>query len=271
MTVYLGPQKGQTLQLEQFESGSGRILIGLSWDTKDSENKSASSDPNFLREDASSGEVAFQTIKDLPDATIDIFKLAGKKSEQMKKNFWWHFKTGGVFRYLTHGGKQLDGPGREKDYPDLDLDLSCYVFNQQAQFEVEIGPGAYEASDASGSVYHSGDDSTGHAGPDDEQIFINTQDVPDTYAHFFIVVTSDCRFSLDETNDPFLRIAQSKNNTNYFTQSIKPAVNLDAYACVCAHIYRDGEHWYVHNITDFVDFNTDWKTQLAKYIKKEAA
>lgn len=267
MTVYVGPQKGCTLQLD----AGGRILIGLSWDPKDIENKFDPGNPEFLPENAGVSQTVIQTIKDLPEATFDIFKMAGKKNEQDKKNFWWHFKTGWLWRYLTHGGKQLDGPGREKDFPDLDLDVSCYVFNQNGEFEIEIGPGAYEASDDLGSVYHSGDDSSGYGGPDDEQIFINTQDIPESYAHFFVVVTSDCQYSLDETNDPFLRIALSKGDTNFFMQSIKPAANLDAYACVCAHLFRDSDYWYVRNITDFVAFETDWKSQLSKYIERKAA
>lgn len=249
MTVFTGPEKGQKVVLDLSPEGKSRIVIGLSWDPLDA----GWFDP---------------ANRKTPDWAVDESDTPQEKSVREKAYMISEIIPSVLFAFHTLGrNKAQDNPeGREDGYNHFDLDLYCHIYDSDGNHKAQIGPEAEIMIDASKTLYHSGEDYSGIGGPDDEQIHIETRDLPDGYDNFIITVTSDNRFSFDEVDDPFIRIADSKTENDQLKMSIKPPANLDAYAFVFARIFKENDQWYVQNISEFVDFEQDWPEFLKRYL-----
>lgn len=156
-----------------------------------------------------------------------------------------------------------------KDAGRYDLDLSCYVFDRDMRLKCVIGPEEEVYSDPSRKVYHSGDDIHGSAGAgDDEQAFVETAELPEDYAHFFFVVETDGRYSLNETPNASVRLADSRTNKNALRHAVSPPAGSSAHGYVFCHVFREeaGEEagWAFRDISEYVAFSTDW----VKYLKQ---
>lgn len=153
-----------------------------------------------------------------------------------------------------------------KDAGRYDLDLSCFAFDSEMRLQCVIGPSEEVYADESRKVYHSGDDKQGSAGVgDDEQAFVETLDLSDDYAHFFFVVETDGRYSLNETPNATVRLADSRTNKNAVKHTIAPPEDSDAHGYVFCHVFRDAgskSGWAYRDISEYVPFSTDWVKYL---------
>lgn len=237
MNVLKGPEKNTDTTLDISATQSNRILVGLSWDPKLSgweERPKAKDNPDIL------DKAAYYIY--------DVFRHLAYVEYQRKSL------------------KQNDLPERKENSDYFDLDLHCYVFDSSGNLKQKLGPDYKEAIDPTSSTYHSGEDFSGTGGPDDEQIHIETKNIPDEYKHFIFFVRSDCKFSLDEINDPVVRLADSKTETNFLEVAIRPPANLDAYGFIFAHVYHENGEWHVKNLSEYAAFDIDWEEELKKYL-----
>lgn len=160
-----------------------------------------------------------------------------------------------LYRRGVVDGKSVEDAGR------YDLDLSCYVFDSHMNLKCVIGPEEGNYSDPSKKVYHSGDQIHGSAGTsDDEQAFVETKNLPEDYAHFFFVVETDGRYSLNETPNASVRLACSRTNKNALLKQISAPQGAHGY--VFCHVFREGDGFAYRDISEFADFDAGWVRTL---------
>lgn len=182
---------------------------------------------------------------------------------------------GGFFKkILSFGGS---GAGKEKGGRDanadrFDLDLDCYIFNADMACKCVVGTeGDALLIEGSKKVYHSGDDQTGAAG---EQVCVETEGLPEDYQHFFFVVRSDCKYSLDQFNNPLIRLEDAKSSDIALENTLIPQGELDiprAYNYAFCHVFRDGGKWFFRNIDLHMADGVEWDMTLPDLVRKQAA
>ncbi|MEZ5813331.1 MAG: TerD family protein [Alphaproteobacteria bacterium] len=234
MNILKGPAKGQSEAINISKTSRDRVLIGLSWDMK-----------------------KLEKIK-LPKPQQIHIQSAVEEIE----NVIHRYRT---FKFLNRPVNEHDAPdARDSDFAHFDLDLYCYIFDDSGELVEMIGPDYTELVEDSGSAYHSGDDFSGLGGGDDEQIYIETKNLPENYKKFLICVKSDCAFSLDEIDNPVIRIADGQSDEDFLRVAISPAANLNASAFIFAQVYHDGADWVVENIGEYADAGYD----IGRYFKE---
>lgn len=153
-----------------------------------------------------------------------------------------------------------------KDAGRYDLDLSCFAFDGQMRLQCVIGPSEDVYADESRKVCHSGDDKHGSAGAgDDEQVFVETSGLTGEYAHFFFIVETDGRYSLNETPNASVRLADSRTNKNALKRAISPPEGSAAHGYVFCHVFRDESSpsgWAFRDVSEYVPFSTGWVKYL---------
>ena len=229
MGLITGPAKGETAKLNITDEGRRRILIGLSWDSKDLSHK----------------ELLTQTLASLNDIAFGDITL-------IKAN-------------IKRIYEKADLEGQDTDDQNFDLDLSCFAFNEQGIFQALVDPLAWNAIDESGKIYHSGEDMTGDGGGDDEQVYFELNELPDNLQELFIVVQSDCAHSFDKVLNPMIRVADSKSDANCLQVNINQLEHSDAYGFVFCRIFKQNDSWHITNISAFCQYKENWSKFLAQY------
>ena len=222
MTLITGPEKGQSAELNITEKSQERVLIGLAWD------------PNTLDKIQEAKQI-LRGVDDVLFGKIHLFKAN-----------------------VARISEKMDTESRETDDQNFDLDLSCFAFDRDGNFQSLVDPNAWHAIDTTGKIYHTGDDPTGHQGPDDEQIHIELKDLPDNLHEFFIVVQSDCAHSFDKIKNAEIRIADSFTNTNILQSKLNIAEGNNKYGFVYCRIYKQNNNWMIENISKFCEFDEEW-------------
>ena len=229
MGLITGPAKGDSAKLDITNEGRRRVLIGLSWDSKDLSKK----------------ELLTQTLSSLKDIAFGDITLLKANARRVHE--------------------KADLEGQDADDQNFDLDLSCFAFDEKGTFQALVDPVAWNAIDESGKMYHSGEDMTGDGGGDDEQIYVELTGLPEHLHEFFIVVQSDCAHSFDKVLNPMIRVADSKSNANALQVNINQLEHSDAYGFVLCRIFRDGDDWQITNISTFCAYKEDWPEFLAQF------
>lgn len=231
MKVFKGPAQGQTSQIHISETQRDRVLVGLSWDMKELEKV------------------------EIPVAEWIPFKKYLQAAADWADDSVHAFRT---MNYMPKTVNQHDDPDhRDTDFEGFDLDLYCYIFDEQGALVEKVGPDYKDVVSEGGEVYHSGDDFSGLGGLDDEQIYIETKKLPENYKHFLFVVKSDCKFNLNDISDPVVRIADGKTNEDFLKEDIRPAANMNASALIFAHMAEVNDNWTITNISEYADAEFD--------------
>lgn len=153
-----------------------------------------------------------------------------------------------------------------------DLDLACFVYNKKGEYIDFVGAMAQDNIDQTGCIYHSGDDSGGAGGLDDEYISVELADLPyDTTDLVFVAeIRSDHTFK--DIANPSFRVADGASNKELHREPlVQGGKGGDSQACVLAHIYRDGGSetgWSLHIIDQYpkLDDVSDWGSYLTRYL-----
>lgn len=226
MALFTGPR--QTEQHKPFtitEEPPARFIVGLSWNPD--EKKVAPP----------------KAFKFLPSILSHLWRVEqGAKTKEKDKAL-----------------------GRDMDSEEHDLDLYCYVFDNENQLKAIVGPEDNILFDPSGGVFHSGDATTGSGVGDDEIVSVVTTKIPAEYSHFFFVVKSDSKFSLDEINDPRIRLADGKTDINALSNPIASPPELKAAGYIFCHVARTEEGWTCRNLDTYTNFDENWNTLLSSF------
>ncbi len=153
-----------------------------------------------------------------------------------------------------------------------DLDLSCFVYNNNGEYVDFVGSMAQDNIDQHGCIYHSGDDAGGAGDLDDEHISVELAGLPyETKSLIFVAeIRSDHVFV--EIANPAMRVADGMTNRNLHAMKLGKVDDAEGKtACVMARIYRDRASetgWSLQIIDQYpkLDDVSDWGTYLTRYL-----
>lgn len=145
-----------------------------------------------------------------------------------------------------------------------DLDLTCLMFDADGAYLDYVT--GNRAIDESGAVYHSGDDTTGAGGGDDEQVSVELLRVPEDVSHIVFVAEVKSLHRLGDIGNPTIRIADGKTDRNQLTARLDEGG--DNNACIFARIVRNGDSWDLHYIGAYVNTADieDWVEPISDYL-----
>ena len=151
-----------------------------------------------------------------------------------------------------------------------DLDLACSVYDAQGNYIDFVGSMAQDSMDSTGSIYHSGDDSTGEGMGDDESISVELAGLPRSTTHLFFVTEIQSDHVFEDVTKPTMRIADGMSDENLATLAMTGPQSAGAKACIMARIFRDPASetgWSLHLIGDYPDLSkvSDWGSYLPRY------
>lgn len=253
MTASQAPAKGQTAELKITQEGARRFIVGLSWD------------PPELP-----GMKVNVSVRQGDDAISKVSHALFAPFEFIRVLFVSFFNLITMDMYAKKTGKDGDAVGRDKQSEAHDLDLDCYIFDENMNFKVLVGTEDDALIDPSKKVHHSGDDQGGMGGDDDEVVSVETNGLPDDYRHFYFVVKSDSMHDLSQYINPKIRLADGKTNANALALPIGKD-GAGKYNYVFCLVSRktatngDGDKvdsWSVTAIDEYVGEDMEWETGL---------
>jgi stress response protein SCP2 len=152
-----------------------------------------------------------------------------------------------------------------------DLDLSCYIFDENKEYVDFVGAEGQDNMDQSGKIYHSGDDMTGEGEGDDEAISIELANVPDYVCHMVFLVEVNTNHAFGEIHQPSARIADGFDDSNLYETVFGQTEGSDNKSYIIAEIYRNRTSptgWSLHNIDDYpnVEEIEDWAEYMKQFL-----
>lgn len=152
-----------------------------------------------------------------------------------------------------------------------DLDLICFVYDDQGTYIDYVGAEAQDSMARSGKIYHSGDDMTGEGDGDDEFISLEFAEMPSNVAQIVFVVEIRSNHTFEDLEAPEVRVADGMDNRNLFHTFLDEPESKAAKACVSFKLYRDitaETGWSLENIGAYPDISQieDWAGYLTRYL-----
>ena len=136
--------------------------------------------------------------------------------------------------FLGFGGKA----------PDIDLDASCIMFDDQGNQTDAAWFGQLKSKD--GSVVHTGDNRTGDGDGDDEQIVVDLTKVPVNIKSLVFTVNSFTGQDFSQIENATCRIVNASNNKEVARFNLSALGSHNAQ--IMAKLYRHGGEWKMHAI-----------------------
>lgn len=151
-----------------------------------------------------------------------------------------------------------------------DLDINCFVYDQNRTCIDFIGAEANETVDKSGKIYHSGDNMCGAGEGDDETITVELANIPGHYNTLVFLVEVSGIHVFSEIENPAIRIVDSMSNAELLQTDLTHEQGANSKAFAFAAIYRDSTSpsgWTLTNISEYPDISqiTDWADYLGQY------
>jgi tellurium resistance protein TerZ len=163
---------------------------------------------------------------------ISLEKEAGVKLTKIIMGLGWDaVKSKG---FLGFGGKT----------PDIDLDASCILFDEQGNQTDSAWFRQLQSKD--GSVIHTGDNRTGAGDGDDEQITVDLTRVPANVKSLVFTVNSFTGQNFSQIENATCRIINASNNQEVARFNLSTLGSHNAQ--IMAKIYRHGSEWKMHAI-----------------------
>ena len=152
-----------------------------------------------------------------------------------------------------------------------DLDIVCYVYDEEGEFIDFVGAEAQDSIDQSGKIYHSGDEMTGTAEGDDEFISAELMVLPDEIHGMVFLVEIQSQHVFEDISDANVRLADGIDNKNLLETSMKTEEGARTNTFVFASIFRNKKSqtgWTLRNISDFPDISQieEWGSYLSQYV-----
>lgn len=163
---------------------------------------------------------------------ISLEKEAGGSLNKIIMGLGWDaVKSKG---FLGFGGKA----------PDIDLDASCIMFDEQGNQTDAAWFRQLKSKD--GSVVHTGDNRTGAGDGDDEQIEVDLTKVPANVKSLVFTVNSFTGQNFSQIENATCRIVDASDNKEVARFNLSALGNHNAQIMV--KIYRHNGAWKVHAI-----------------------
>lgn len=162
---------------------------------------------------------------------ISLEKEAGRSLSKVVMGLGWDSAKKKGFFGIFGGSK------------DIDLDASCFVFDDQNQLIDLVYFGQLRSRD--GFIQHTGDNRTGDGDGDDEQIIVHLDRLPSNVKSLVFTVSSYLGQSFKDIENAFCRITDhsGKEIARY---DLSAQGNHTAQ--VMAKVYRHNGEWKMHAI-----------------------
>lgn len=149
-----------------------------------------------------------------------------------------------------------------------DLDLSCFIYDAQKNFIESVSADTRKAIDASGKIYHSGDNEEGIGEGDDEEISVELKEIDDIIHHIIFKAHIKTGHTFSDIEDTHIRLADGYTNHNFLQQDMQCDAGQKADAYVFCRLYRNDDQWQIHFIGEYVktDDTKSWDETLVSYI-----
>jgi tellurium resistance protein TerZ len=144
---------------------------------------------------------------------------------------WDAVKSKGFFGF---GGKA----------PDIDLDASCILFDEQGKQTDVVWFRQLKSND--GSVVHTGDNRDGAGDGDDEQIIVDLTKVPASIKSLVFTVNSFTGQNFSQIENATCRIVNASDNQEVARFNLTTLGSHNAQ--IMAKVYRHGNEWKMHAI-----------------------
>lgn len=255
MPITKGPAKGKQNGLQVTPEGARRFVVGLGWNPYAAVGvkieHAKGPDDNLISKIAHALFAPFEFFR---VGTLSVANAAAKGAAQAKYT------------------KTEDAAGRDAKSSAYDLDLDCYIFDQNMQFKCLVGTEDDKLIDPSKKVYHTGDDMGGSSGPDDEQLFVETNGLPPDYHHFYFVVKCDSKYTFSQYDNATIRLADSKTNESQLECRLSPVKNHTGdttgqgmYNYLFCRVSRAGDGWTFTAVDEYLPENFEWENWLPRY------
>lgn len=163
---------------------------------------------------------------------ISLEKEAGSSLTKIVMGLGWDaVKSKGFFGF---GGSA----------PEIDLDASCLLFNEQGGLVDVVFFRQLQSKD--GSVVHTGDNRTGAGDGDDEQIVVDLSRVPSTVKSLVFTVNSFTGQNFSQVENATCRIINGANNQEIARFNLTTLGNHTAQ--IMSKLYRHNDEWKMHAI-----------------------
>lgn len=127
---------------------------------------------------------------------------------------------------------------------EIDLDASCIMFDEQGKAVDAIWFRQLQSKD--GSIVHTGDNRTGDAEGDDEQIVVDLPRVPANVKSLVFTVNSFTGQNFSQVANATCRIVNGKDNKEIARFNLSTLGPHNAQ--IMAKIYRSNNEWKMHAI-----------------------
>lgn len=149
-----------------------------------------------------------------------------------------------------------------------DLDLGCVFYNADMTPLGTVNANPDQASDKSGAIYHSGDNTEGVGDGDDEEISVELKTLPHDIHHIIFYTSIATGQNFDTVNAPEIHLSDAYTRRKILHVNLQAAMGNDYPAFALCHIYRHGEDWAIEEISQFLDNTDDWANTLSEFIQK---
>lgn len=149
-----------------------------------------------------------------------------------------------------------------------DLDLGCFTYDAHSVLISTVSADRAKNIDDSGKIYHSGDDEDGIGEGDDEQLSVELKDLEESIHHILFTVKIQSGHVFKDIEVPEIRLADGYSNDNFLQIMIDHSEGKEQDVFVFAHIYRSGEGWSLHNVSEYMNSEEydDWQKELPKFL-----
>lgn len=150
-----------------------------------------------------------------------------------------------------------------------DLDLSCYIYDQNARYISHVSHEAGREVDQTGKIYHSGDNTKGVGDGDDEQISVELKEMDDAIHTIIFKASIKTGHTFDQVNDPEIRLVDAYSRREFLHVPLSGLKDNQTSAFIFAALLRspDGS-WQVRHVGEFIDKPADgqWADILKTYL-----
>lgn len=163
---------------------------------------------------------------------ISLEKEAGTALRKVVMGLGWDARKSKGF--LGFGGSA----------PEIDLDASCVLFDEQKQ-PVDVCF-FRQLKSKDGSIQHTGDNRTGAGDGDDEQIVVDLSSVPDSIKTLVFTVNSFTGVTFDQIENAFCRVFDQATGKEIAKYNLSCTGSHSAM--VMAKLYKHNGEWKMHAI-----------------------
>lgn len=165
-----------------------------------------------------------------------------------------------------HCGLSWDPDGETA--ADVDLDLLYATYDEYGRMMSCVSGKDGITTDASGSIYHSGDDANGADTGDDERITLDLFSIPQSVHYIFLLVEISSDHTFGAVQNPVMRIVRAAEDQQILKLPLGVQEGLQSRANIYMRIDRRVGGWALNTIGKFIEGSSvpDWEETLIDFL-----